>query len=159
MSIRRKIAVLSVISFGVSAVLVACFRLIPLFELNSSPDVSYVLGKMVVVAAIEIQLAIVAVNLPSMKALWIKMTGGSSAASGPYYSGERGYRLSTVKSSKDKSNRISRGTITRMEHNMPNTESEEELFRQAEMRRASPHPDSCITVTKEVTVENEGKRR
>ncbi|KAL1592403.1 hypothetical protein SLS59_009756 [Nothophoma quercina] len=58
MSTRRKIAVLSVISFGVSAVLVACFRLIPLLELNSSPDVSYALGKMVIVAAVEVQLAI-----------------------------------------------------------------------------------------------------
>lgn len=159
MSVRRKIAVLSVISFGASAVLVACFRLIPLFELNSSPDVSYVLGKMVIVAAVEIQLAIVAVNLPSLKALWIKITGGSSAASGPYYSRERGYKLSTIKSSKGPSNRISRGSITRMEHNVPNTESEEELFKQAGMRRASTHPDACITVTKEVTVENEGQGR
>ncbi|KAF9700116.1 hypothetical protein EKO04_001590 [Ascochyta lentis] len=40
MSTRRKIAVLSVISFGASAVLVACLRLIPLFELNSSPNLS-----------------------------------------------------------------------------------------------------------------------
>ncbi|KAF1352738.1 hypothetical protein EJ07DRAFT_23355, partial [Lizonia empirigonia] len=77
MSTRRKVAVLAVISFGASAVLVACFRLIPLFELNSSPDLSYVLGKMIIVAALEIQLAIVAVNLPSLKALWNKMTGVS----------------------------------------------------------------------------------
>jgi hypothetical protein len=79
MSLRRKIAVLSVIGFGSSSVLVTCFRLIPLQELNTSPDVSWVLSKMVVVAALEIQLAVIAVNLPSLKALWTKLTGGSSS--------------------------------------------------------------------------------
>ncbi|ORY18830.1 hypothetical protein BCR34DRAFT_473086, partial [Clohesyomyces aquaticus] len=62
MSLRRKIPVLSVISFGACAVIIACFRLIPLFELNSSPDISYVFGKTVIVAVIEIQFAVVAVN-------------------------------------------------------------------------------------------------
>lgn len=156
MSTRRKVAVLSVISFGVSAVLVACFRLIPLFELNSSPDLSYVLGKMVIVAAVEIQLAIVAVNLPSLKALWHKMTGGSSTGSKPAYSRQRSYKLSTLaSSSKGKSNKVSRGSITRMEHNVRSTESEEELFKQAGLRRASRSPDAGIFVTKEVTVKND----
>jgi hypothetical protein len=155
MSLRRKIAVLSVISFGASAVLVACFRLIPLLELNSSLDFSYVLGKMVIVAAIEIQLAIIAVNLPSLKALWAKVTGGSSAASAKYYAGrQKGYRLSAL-SSKGKSDKASRGTITRMEHNVPHTESEEELFKRAGIARASPQPDAGITVTREVTVADE----
>ncbi|KAF3006506.1 hypothetical protein E8E13_004876 [Curvularia kusanoi] len=154
MSLRRKVAVLSVISSGASAVLVACFRLIPLFELNSSPDFSYVLGKMVIVAAIEIQLAIVAVNLPSLKALWTKVTGGSSAGSARNYARQKAYKLSAL-SSKGKSDRVSRGTITRMEHNVPHTESEEELFKQAELRRASPNPDVGITVTREVTVADE----
>lgn len=154
MSLRRKVAVLSVISFGASAVLVACFRLIPLLELNSSPDLSYVLGKMVIVAAVEIQLAIIAVNLPSLKALWTKITGGSSAGSTRYYSRKRGYKLSAL-SSEGKSDRVSRGTITRMEHNVPHTESEEELFKQAGLKRASPQADAGITVTREVTVEDE----
>lgn len=158
MSTRRKIAVLSVISFGVSAVLVACFRLIPLLELNSSPDVSYALGKMVIVAAVEVQLAIVAVNLPSLKALWSKITGGSSIGPEPYYSQQRSYKLSTLRSSKGRGNRVSRGSITRMEHNMRSTESEEELFKQAAgLRRASHNPGIGITVTKEVTVRNEYK--
>lgn len=158
MSTRRKIAVLSVIGFGVSAVLVACFRLIPLFELNSSPDLSYVLGKMVIVAAVEIQLAIIAVNLPSLKALWIKMTGGSSAASEPYDSRRKSYRLSTIKSGpKGRNNRVSRGSITRMEHNVRATESEEELFNQVGPTRASHNPDAGIVVTREVTVKNEYK--
>jgi hypothetical protein len=110
---------------------------------------------MVIVAAIEIQLAIIAVNLPSLKALWAKVTGGSSAASAKYYAGrQKGYRLSAL-SSKGKSDKVSRGTITRMEHNVPHTESEEELFKRAGIARASPQPDAGITVTREVTVADE----
>lgn len=158
MSTRRKVAVLAVISFGASAVLVACFRLIPLFELNSSPDISYVLGKMVIVAALEIQLAIVAVNLPSLKALWNKMTGGSSAGSKPSYSHQTSYKLSTLKSSsRSRSKRASRGSITRMEHDVRITESEEELFKQNGRTQESQSSDAGIVVTREVTVKNEVK--
>lgn len=152
MSTRRKVAVLSVISFGASAVLVACLRLIPLFELNSSPDTSYVLGKMVIVAAVEIQLAIIAVNLPSLKVLWNKVTGGSSAGSKPEYSRSRSYKMWTLKSSK---NRVSRGSITRLEHNVRSTESEEELFKQVGGRKATQTPDTGITVTREVDLTSE----
>ncbi|KAJ4399271.1 hypothetical protein N0V91_009554 [Didymella pomorum] len=155
MSTRRKIAVLSVISFGASAVLVACFRLIPLFELNSSPDVSYVLGKMVIVAAVEIQLAIIAVNLPSLKALWNKVTGGSSAGSKPSSSRSKSYKMWSLKSS---NNRVSRGSITRMEHNVKGTESEEELWKQAGARQAAQTPESGITVTREVDMTSERRR-
>ena len=155
MSTRRKVAVLSVISFGTSAVLVACLRLIPLFELNSSPDVSYVLGKMVIVAAVEIQLAIIAVNLPSLKALWNKVTGGSSAGSKPGSSRSRSHRMWSLKSSK---NRVSRGSITRMENNVKGTESEEELWKQAGARQAAQTPESGITVTQEVDMTSERRR-
>lgn len=155
MSTRRKVAVLSVISFGASAVLVACFRLIPLFELNSSPDTSYVLGKMVIVAAFEIQLAIIAVNLPSLKALWNKVTGGSSVGSKPASSRSKSYKMWSLKSS---NNRVSRGSITRMEHNVKETESEEELWKQAGARQATRTPESGITVTREVDMTNERRR-
>jgi hypothetical protein len=130
MSIRRKIAVLSVIAFGSSSVIIACCRLIPLLELNNNPDTSWVLGKMVIVAALEIQFAVVAVNLPSLKALWIGITNGSSAGSGQT-PGSKGYRMSTLernrKWSKGGKSKGSRGSITLA---IMSTESEEELFRQ-----------------------------
>lgn len=167
MSLRRKIAVLSVISFGASAVLVACFRLIPLFELNSSPDFSYVLGKMVIYAALEIQLAIVAINLPPMKALWMKLTGGSSSGSEGGASKDRGYKLSSLKGSQDletiggstrytkRKNKMSRGSLTNLEHGGRATESEEELFKQTGIPIRYDHtcnqPESGIVVTTEVT--------
>ncbi|KAH7389741.1 hypothetical protein DE146DRAFT_176020 [Phaeosphaeria sp. MPI-PUGE-AT-0046c] len=140
MSVRRKIAVLSIIAFGSSSVIIACFRLIPLLDLNSNPDVSWVLGKMVIVAALEIQFAVVAVNLPSLKALWMRITGGSSSGSGPA-SDSKGYRLSSMgrkgagsaadgrwgRSGRSKG---SHGSITQLERGVTSTESEEELFRQ-----------------------------
>tara|TARA_R110002003_G_scaffold116_28_gene10315 strand:- start:16403 stop:16957 length:555 start_codon:yes stop_codon:yes gene_type:complete len=174
MSLRRKIAVLAVIGFGACAVIIACFRLIPLFELNSSPDTSYVLGKMVIIAALEIQFAIIAVNLPSLKALWMKLTGGSTTDSGQGYSGQKGYKLSSMerkarstsgvgayasgqgRSAKSKG---SRGSITRLERG---TESEEELFRQGGTAlklpvQRMPMDGSGIKVTTDVNVRSMGK--
>lgn len=142
---RRKIAVLSVLAFGSSAVIIACFRLIPLLELNSSPDTSWVLGKMVIIAALEIQFAVIAVNLPSLKALWMRLTGGSSSGSGQGNSNQKGYKLSSMERKGTKNSALgghsnqpgkggrskgSRGSITRLERDIPSTESEEELFRQ-----------------------------
>ena len=78
---RRKIAVLCVIGFGGISVLIACCRIVLLLRLSSpspSLDRSYILGTMIVVSALEIQSAILAVNLPSLKALWTKYTSGSS---------------------------------------------------------------------------------
>jgi hypothetical protein len=139
MSTRRKIAVLSVIAFGSSSVIIACFRLIPLVELNDSPDTSWVLGKMVIVAALEIQFAVIAVNLPSLKALWMRYTHGSSGGSGPNGSGQKAYELSSMERHGGSHNKWgsgakskgSRGSITMLERGMTSTESEEELFRQA----------------------------
>lgn len=124
MTLRRKIAVLSVIAFGASAVIVACFRLIPLLELYTSPDASWVLGKMVVVASLEIQLAVVASNLPSMKALWLHWTRASAESSGGQ-SGEGGIKLGSVERRGGK-----RGSVTVLERGGGN-ESEEELTRAA----------------------------
>ena len=145
MSVRRKAAVLGVMAFGSSSVIIACFRLIPLMELNNSPDTSWVLGKMVIVAALEIQFAIIAVNLPSLKALWTRVAGGPSYGSGGGERGsskQKGYKLSSLGQiitigSEGKGpggskwgKRVHRGSITRLEQGVTATESEEELCRQ-----------------------------
>jgi hypothetical protein len=141
MSVRRKIAVLSVIGFGACAVLIACFRLIPLIELNDSPDFSYILGEMVIVAALEIQFAIIAINLPSLKALWLRITSGSSGGSEPESSNQKGYKLSSIKRAGNSGGAIygdwsgrhrsdEPRSITRSKPGNLSTESEEELFRQ-----------------------------
>ncbi|EED16252.1 conserved hypothetical protein [Talaromyces stipitatus ATCC 10500] len=89
MPFRRKMAVLGVIGFGASAVIVALCRFVVLKELGSSDDISYVLGNMVIVAALEIQSAVVAVNLPAMKALFSRVIDFSG-----YSGGSAGYKLS-----------------------------------------------------------------
>lgn len=96
MSRRKKIAVTGVLGFGASSVIVAACRFIVLAELGSTKDPSYVLGNMVIVAAFEIQLAIVAVNLPAMKALFSGMTGGSSNDQSEPINGSNGYELSSM---------------------------------------------------------------
>jgi hypothetical protein len=166
MSTRRKIAVLSVIAFGSSSVIIACFRLIPLLELNDSPDTSWVLGKMIIVAALEIQFAVIAVNMPSLKALWMRMTNGSSAGSGPDNSNSKGYKLSGLKRngtgaqwSKGGRSKGSRGSITRLERDIASTESEEELFRQGRTSLQLPiqgRQDStgAIKITTDIDVQS-----
>lgn len=101
MSKRRKIAVITIVGFGASAVIVAMCRFIVLYELGQSSDTPYVLGKMVIVAAVEIQCAIVAVNLPSLKPLWTKITGGSTndRLYGKEGSNGKGYMMSSMKHS------------------------------------------------------------
>lgn len=89
MPFRRKMAVLSVIGFGASAVIVALCRFVVLKELGSTDYISYILGNMVVVAALEIQSAVVAVNLPAMKALFSRVIDLSG-----YSNGSAGYKLS-----------------------------------------------------------------
>lgn len=96
MSRRKKIAVTGVLGFGASSVIVAACRFIVLAELGTTQDPSFVLGNMVIVAAFEIQLAIIAVNLPALKALYSGMTGGSSNGQSEQISGSNGYKLSSM---------------------------------------------------------------
>jgi len=92
LSKKRKIGVIAIVGFGASAVIVAGCRMISLYHLHVDADVSYEIGRTLMLAALEIQLAIVAVNLPSMKALWSKITGEESNDSGDT---SGGYKLSS----------------------------------------------------------------
>jgi hypothetical protein len=152
---RRKIAVLSIIAFGSGSPIIACLRLIPLLELNSSPDISWVLGIIVIVASFEIQFAVIAVNLPSLKALWMRVTGenstGSNRRGSEGRSGRRGYKLTSFgKSGKSRSDR---GSITRLERGVMSTESEEELFRLG----GTKIDGAAIKVTKDYNVDRAEK--
>lgn len=82
MSCRKKISITAVIAFGGSSVIVAACRFIVLAQLAVATDVSYVLGHMVIVAAIEIELAIIAVNMPSMKVLFNRRNNNNGESSG-----------------------------------------------------------------------------
>lgn len=150
MSRRKKIAVTGVLGFGASSVIVAGCRFIILAELGATKDPSYVLGNMVIVAAFEIQLAIIAVNLPAMKSLYSGMTGGSSNDQSEPISGSNGYKLSSM----DARGKGRRSTTSRKNLAAPvvdvsitrhmASESEEELWQR--------EPQGKVQVTKTVEV-------
>ncbi|KAL1961493.1 hypothetical protein VTN77DRAFT_1672 [Rasamsonia byssochlamydoides] len=151
MSTRRKVAVLSVISFGGSAVIIALCRFIILKQLAVNPDISYVLGKMIIVAALEIEFAIVAVNLPGMKPLWKRITGGSTHDSGNPSAGV--YKLSSHERGTGTGRKIgelSRSRKASNAHELTQTGSEEELI----YRATKGH----IQVTTNVDVSTAAKR-
>ncbi|KAL2815252.1 hypothetical protein BDW59DRAFT_177688 [Aspergillus cavernicola] len=76
-SLSRRIGVIAVVSVGGVAIIVSCLRIIVLHEFAVNPDFSYTLGKMVVISAVELNVAIMAANAPSLKAFWMKHVSGS----------------------------------------------------------------------------------
>lgn len=76
-SLSRRLGVIAVVSVGSIAVIVSCLRLIVLHEFAVNPDFSYILGKMVIISAAELNVAIMAANAPSLKAVWLKHISGS----------------------------------------------------------------------------------
>lgn len=54
-------------------------------QLASEHDTSYIMGQMIIVAGIEIQIAVVAVNLPALRSLFTMVVGSSHEASGYSY--------------------------------------------------------------------------
>lgn len=78
MSPKRKAAVLGVICFGSLSVVTALCRFALQVQMVTNTDITYVLGRMIVAAAIEIEVAVVAVNLPALKSLFSRYVSGSS---------------------------------------------------------------------------------
>lgn len=75
---KQKAAVLGVIGFGSLSVITAICRFALQVQMVTNPDTTYVLGRMIIAASIEIEVAVVAVNLPALKSLFSKFVGGSS---------------------------------------------------------------------------------
>lgn len=67
MSSKRRMTVLAVVTTGGSAVVVCGLRGIILNEAATSPDFTFTLGKLLVMLNAEMQVAIVAANMPSLK--------------------------------------------------------------------------------------------
>ncbi|KAI3392596.1 hypothetical protein diail_5470 [Diaporthe ilicicola] len=152
MSRRKKIAVTGVLGFGASSVIVAACRFIVLAELGATDDPSYVLGNMVIVASFEIELAIVAVNLPAMKALFTGLTGGSSHDQSEPISASNGYKLSSMdakgkrlRSASSRKNLAAPVVDVSITRHMA-SESEEELWQREHQGK--------VQVTKTVEVES-----
>lgn len=70
MSPKRRMTVLAVVTTGGSAVLVCGLRGIVLVEAATSPDFTFTLGKLLVMLNSELQVAIIAANMPSLKTFY-----------------------------------------------------------------------------------------
>ncbi|KAL1596517.1 hypothetical protein SLS60_009164 [Paraconiothyrium brasiliense] len=156
MPLRRKIAILSVFTFGTSALIVGLVRFHSLLSLNDFTNTAYGVGEMLIVAALEFNLAVVALNLPAMKCLYLQMMGRDTmgGSSGPSNTpdGNKGvYGLSSLGRKAQKQKLDDMGTITRLEQNALCTESEEELWKKG--LNAKKRGDAGGMVTKDVTQE------
>lgn len=145
---------LSVFTFGISALVVGLVRFHALMSLNEFTNTSYGVGEMMIVAALEFNFAILAVNLPAMKCLYLRLTGRDTmgGSSGPSNTPDGVYGLSSLgrKAQRQKLNDL--GTITRLEQGVAGSESEEELWKQG--RSGKKGGDAGIMVTRDVTQES-----
>jgi hypothetical protein len=67
---------ISIISLGGVVVLISCIRLVVLLEFQEkNADFTFVLGKLIIISSIELEVAIMAANAPSLKILWSKWFG------------------------------------------------------------------------------------
>lgn len=135
MSLRRRVAVLVVLTTGGSAVLTGGLRAIILFEFSESPDFTWSLGKMVIISNVELSVGILAANMPAMKAFWTcwrqnklgpgqgLSLGDGSAVKDHTFSGSRGALEMDNRATASK-NLSEMGRPSRI----PSTESEEKLW-------------------------------
>ncbi|KAL4924699.1 uncharacterized protein BDV17DRAFT_300861 [Aspergillus undulatus] len=137
MSTRRRIAVLGIICFGSLSVVTALCRFFVQKQLIYKPDTSYIMGRMVIVAGIEIEVAVVAVNLPAFRSLFSNLVGSSHEASSydQYSHNQRGaHRLSSLRPRSQGPRKGltfgSRKSQPRTDRGATLTGSEEELMRQ-----------------------------
>lgn len=140
MSSRRKIAVLAVICFGSLSVITALCRFIVQKQLISEPDTPYVMGHMVIVAGIEIQIAVIAVNLPALRSLFTRIVGSSHDRSTNYHHGYGAHKLLSLNGSRKQHENLG-ATLS---------SSEEEL-----MRRQGGYGTSNIKVVTDVDIDSQ----
>ncbi|KAF2025770.1 hypothetical protein EK21DRAFT_103697 [Setomelanomma holmii] len=90
---RRKIAVISVFAFGGAAVIMGIIRFHSLLALKSIMNTSRGIGEIVIVAALELNLATTGVNLPAIRSIWIKKSKDRKigAISTGQYGNKKGY--------------------------------------------------------------------
>ena len=147
MSRKRKAAVIAVICFGSFSVITALCRFSLQMQMVTNPDTTYVMGRMLIAASIEIEVAVVAVNLPAMKSLFTKFVGGSTA--------DDSYKMSDYKSGSSKGLKGSglsssqRELKSQRELGVTLTGSEEDLLRQGREEPVN------ITVTTNIDVASE----
>ncbi|PMD65643.1 uncharacterized protein K444DRAFT_608218 [Hyaloscypha bicolor E] len=71
-SVRKRLTLIGILSLGSLVVLVSMLRIIVLVQFEKNIDLTYTLGKLIIISSIEIDLAIIAANAPSLKIYWSK---------------------------------------------------------------------------------------
>ena len=71
-SLRKRLTLISIVSLGGLVVIVSMLRIIVLNLFEKEIDITYTLGKLIIVSSIEIDLAIIDANAPSLKIYWSK---------------------------------------------------------------------------------------
>ncbi|KAL7276060.1 hypothetical protein RUND412_000976 [Rhizina undulata] len=132
-SLRRKISLMGILGIGLIAIIVSCLRLIILYRFSISTDITWLLGYMVIVSCVEIDLAIIAANVPSFKSLWIKYVrkgqiGKSSSQNHNHASYELSDDSGRSKSSKRSRSRDHLDKSGGLGSVLPREDSQEELF-------------------------------
>jgi len=82
LSVKRRLQVLAVITTGGSSVLVSCLRLIVIHRFTVTDDFLWEVGNICIVSAAEMEVAILASNMPALRALWKKFRDGTLASTG-----------------------------------------------------------------------------
>ena len=88
MSLKRRLQVLAVVTTGGSSVVVSCLRLIIIHRFTITDDILWEMGHICTVSAAEMEVAIVAANMPGISAFYKAWRGGtlsgsSRSATGP----------------------------------------------------------------------------
>jgi hypothetical protein len=78
-------------------VLVSMLRLIVLHQFEKGIDLTYTLGKLIIISSIEIDLAIIAANAPSLKIYWTKYISSHASTKKSQY---ESHTLSTLQGPK-----------------------------------------------------------
>ncbi|KAH6663542.1 hypothetical protein B0J14DRAFT_258505 [Halenospora varia] len=79
-SLRKRLELISIASVGAIVVIISCIRLIILIEFQKGTDFTYTLNKLIIISAIEIEVAIMCANAPSLTILWVKFVSRSADA-------------------------------------------------------------------------------
>jgi hypothetical protein len=69
---RKKIGVMAVFSFGAGSVIMSIIRHHALLRIIDIKTTSRGLGEVIIVIALELNLAAIAVNLPAIRSIWVK---------------------------------------------------------------------------------------
>ena len=135
---------ISVVSLGAVVVLISSLRMIVLREFQKGTDPTYTLGKLIIISSIEIDVAIIAANGPSLKTFWSRFISRTMKTSKDEGYGTSGNKMPDLESRRKK-NMVSQASCQALGGDLPTHNANESVEK---LRN-----DSAIVVTSSVGVE------